>query len=56
MSQSGWLVAGIIPGINRQPLKKLAAAETALLGLRHPHGTSPWAEGSRRGRGRAERA
>jgi transposase len=35
MSQSRWLVAGIIPGINRQPLKKLAAAETALLGLRH---------------------
>ena len=35
MSQSSWLVAGIIPGINRQPLKKLAAAETALLGLLH---------------------
>ena len=25
MSQSSWLVAGIVPGINRQPLKKLAA-------------------------------
>ncbi len=35
MSQSSWLVAGIIPGINRQPLKKLVAAETALLGLLH---------------------
>jgi transposase len=35
MNQSSWLVAGIIPGINRQPLKKLAAAETALLGLLH---------------------
>ena len=35
MSQSSWLVAGIIPDINRQPLKKLAAAETALLGLLH---------------------
>jgi transposase len=35
MSQSSWLVAGIIPGINRQPLKKLAAAQTALLGLLH---------------------
>ena len=33
MSQSTWLVAGIVPGINRQPLKKLAADETALLQL-----------------------
>jgi transposase len=33
MSQSSWLVAGIVPGINRQPLKKLAADETALLQL-----------------------
>jgi hypothetical protein len=24
MSQSSWLVAGIVPGIERQPLKKLA--------------------------------
>src|SRR5271165_1639736 len=30
MSRSTWLVAGIVPGINRQPLKKLAADETAL--------------------------
>ena len=25
MGQSSWLVAGIVPGIERQPLKKLAA-------------------------------
>jgi hypothetical protein len=28
-----WLVAGIVPGVDRQPLKKLAADETALLQL-----------------------
>jgi transposase len=33
MSQSSWLVAGIVPRIKRQPLKKLAADETALLQL-----------------------
>jgi hypothetical protein len=33
MSQSTWLVAGIVPGITRQPLKKLAADEAALLQL-----------------------
>ena len=33
MSQSIWLVTGIVPGINRQPLKKLGADETALLQL-----------------------
>jgi len=33
ISQSSWLVAGIVPGIDRQPLKKLAAEPTALLGL-----------------------
>src|SRR4051794_18278783 len=33
MSQSSWLVAGIVPGIARQPLKKLAPDEAALLGL-----------------------
>ena len=33
MSQSTWLVAGMVAGINRQPLKKLAADETALLQL-----------------------
>ena len=33
MSQSSWLVAGIVPGIERQPLKKLEADEAALLHL-----------------------
>ncbi|MFL5045357.1 MAG: IS110 family transposase [Xanthobacteraceae bacterium] len=33
MSQSSWLVAGMVPGINRQPLKKLAADEARLLQL-----------------------
>jgi transposase len=33
MSQSSRLVAGIVPGINRQPLKKLAADEATLLQL-----------------------
>src|ERR1700730_10058314 len=31
MSQSSWLVAGIVPGVERQPLKKLAADEIPLL-------------------------
>jgi transposase len=35
MSLSSWLVAGIVPGIERQPLKKLAADESALLKLLH---------------------
>ena len=33
MSQSSWLVAGIVPGIERHPLKKLVADEEALLRL-----------------------
>jgi transposase len=33
MSQSSWLVAGIVPGVDRQPLKKLAIDEHALLSL-----------------------
>src|ERR1700675_3943357 len=33
MSQSSWLVAGIVPGVERQPLKKLAINERALLNL-----------------------
>ena len=33
MSQSSWLVAGIVPGVERQPLKKLEADESALLKL-----------------------
>src|SRR6202521_6132306 len=33
MSLSSWLVAGIVPGIERQPLKKLEADEQELLKL-----------------------
>ena len=33
MGQSSWLVAGIVPGIERQPLKKLGVDESALLKL-----------------------
>jgi transposase len=33
MSQSSWLVAGIVPGVERQPLKKLKVDESALLKL-----------------------
>ena len=35
MSQSSWLVAGIVPGIERQPLKKLIADQEGLLDLLH---------------------
>jgi transposase len=35
MSLSSWIVAGIVPGIERQPLKKLAVDESALLRLLH---------------------
>jgi transposase len=35
MGQSSWLVAGIVPGVERQPLKKLAVDEAALLKLLH---------------------
>src|SRR5512136_2219232 len=33
MGQSSWLVAGIVPGVERSPLKKLAVDEGALLKL-----------------------
>src|SRR5659263_445033 len=33
MSLSSWLVAGIVPGVERQPLKKLAVDESTLLKL-----------------------
>src|SRR5881628_2634063 len=33
MSLSSWLVAGIVPSVERQPLKKLAVDESALLNL-----------------------
>jgi len=35
MSQSKWLVAALVPGVERQPLKKLDAQEEALLKLLH---------------------
>jgi transposase len=35
MSQSSWLVAGMIPGIERHPAKKLEASEAQLLSLLH---------------------
>ena len=35
MSQSSWLVAAIIPGVERQPVKKLAPDEEGLLRLLH---------------------
>src|ERR1700682_4790366 len=35
LSLSSWLVAGIVPGVERQPLKKLAVDESALLMLLH---------------------
>ena len=31
LSKKSWLVAGMIPGVERQPLKKLAADENARL-------------------------
>jgi transposase len=33
MGQSSWLVAGIVPGLERHPLKKLEPDEEALLRL-----------------------
>ena len=45
MSQSSWLVAGIVPGVERQPLKKLAADEIAIA-----KATAPMARGSRESR------
>jgi hypothetical protein len=35
LSRNSWLVAGVVPGINRHPLKKLAADENELLALLH---------------------
>ena len=47
MSQSSWLVAGIVPGVERQPLKKLAVDESALQLPSRPAGTvSGWRAGS----------
>ena len=35
LSQSSWLVAGVVPGIERQPQKKLEPSAERLLGLLH---------------------
>src|SRR5689334_20525019 len=35
MSQSSWLIAGMLPGIERQPRKKLEPSAERLLGLLH---------------------
>jgi transposase len=48
MSLSSWLVAGIVPGIERQPLKKLAVS--ALLRLLHR-----WREEAEKAGSRIER-
>src|SRR3954447_3844957 len=48
MSQSSWLVAGVVPGIARHPLKKLAPDQDALLKLLHR-----WREEAARPAGRS---
>ena len=35
LSQSSWLIAGTVPGIERQPLKKIVPDETELLRVLH---------------------
>jgi transposase len=35
LSLESWVVAGLVPGLDRQPLKKIGADEAALLGLLH---------------------
>ena len=35
LSQANWLIAGVVPGVERQPLKKMAPDEAALLRLLH---------------------
>ena len=35
MGQASWLVAGVVPGVERQPLKKLGVDESTLLKLLH---------------------
>ena len=50
MSLSSWLVAGIVPGVERQPLKKLSVDESGLLKLLHR-----WREEAEKGGRRIER-
>ena len=47
MSLSSWLVAGIVPGVERQPSKKLEVDENALLKL-----LNRWREEAQEGRTR----
>src|SRR5256886_6493761 len=35
LSQSSWLIAGVLPGIERQPCKKMESTPEELLGLLH---------------------
>src|SRR5215212_6020960 len=46
MSRSSWLVAGVIPGVGRQPLKKLEPDQESLLRLLQRW----WDEAARAGR------
>ena len=49
MSLSSWLVAGMVPGVERQPLKKLAVDESALQSpSRLAVTASGWRAGSKR--------
>jgi hypothetical protein len=41
MSQLSWVVAGIVPGIEREPLKKLAPDEGASTGAPRQTGSIP---------------
>src|SRR5262250_983512 len=50
MSLSSWLVAGIVPGVERQPLKKLEVDESALLKL-----LNRWREEARKAGRRIDR-
>src|SRR6202035_1552824 len=50
MSLSSWLVAGIVPGVERQPLKKLEVDESALLKL-----LNRWREEAKKAGHRIER-
>src|SRR5499433_2645583 len=50
MSLSSWLVAGIVPGVERQPLKKLEVHESALLKL-----LNRWREEAKKAGHRIER-
>jgi len=50
MSLSSWLVAGIVPGVERQPLKKLEVDESTLLKL-----LNRWREEAKKSGHRIER-